>query len=256
MPPNSEGQFEIGFGMSLIDIEKSKIQRKKFPKVFLGSAIGLTIASLGLAVGALISINSSGGSAAELGGGVLETPACDNTGIMVTPFESFVNRESHKFTFNEMTLTRISQNCEGKDFIIKVLDENQNVLPVSVSSDGTLITSVRIYFNNFSGASRTVDNNGNLTDMFTLVGGDSTTVTVSAISGLESTGVSLPVDGNGDVNWNGDNPKTYWQLHADENEVSIVLNPSATNLADSVSGFADARHVYKITLESTDHVNH
>jgi hypothetical protein len=242
--------------MSLIDIEKVEIQRRKFPKIFLGVAVGLTIASLGLAVGAFITLNNSGDSKAELGGGVLETPACDSTGIMVTPYESFVNRASHKFTFNEITLTNISQNCSGKDFIVTVRDENGNKLPISVQDDGTLIDTVRVYFNQFAGGNGTVDRNGNLTDMFTLVGGDSTTVTISAISGLEATGVALPEDGNGDVNWNGDNPKTYWQLHPDANELSIVFNPSPALVADSIAGFADARNVFRITLESTDHLNY
>jgi hypothetical protein len=91
--------------------------------------------------------------------------------------------------------------------------------------------------------------------MFTLVGGDPTTVAINAIYGLESTGVALPEDANGDVNWNGDNPKTYWQLRSDTNGVSIVFNPSPTSRNDSILGFADARNVYRVTLESTDHVD-
>jgi len=185
--------------MSLIDIEKVKVERKKFPKIFLGVAVGLTITSLGLAVGALITLNNSSGGAAELGGGLVQTPACDTTGVTVTPFESFVNRTDHKFTFNEITLTNISENCAGKDFIIIVRDGSGNVLPIS--------------------------------------------------------GVALPEDANGDINWNGDNPKTYWQLRSDTNEVSITFNPSRGLVADSIAGFADARNVYKITLESTDHSN-
>ena len=241
--------------MSLIDIEKVKVERKKFPKIFLGVAAALTIASLGLAVGALITLNNSSGGAAELGGGLVQTPACDTTGVTVTPFESFVNRTDHKFTFNEITLTNISENCAGKDFIIIVRDGSGNVLPISVQDNGTLINSVRVYFNNYSGANSTVSNNGILDRMFTLVGGDSTTVTVDAVVGLESTGVALPEDANGDINWNGDNPKTYWQLRSDTNEVSIAFNPSRGLVADSIAGFADARNVYKITLESTDHSN-
>ena len=239
--------------MSLIDIEKAEVQRKKFPKVFLGTAFGLTIASFGLAIGAFITLNNSGTSKAELGSGLVATPACDNTGMVVTPYQSFVNRDSSKFTFNEITLTEISENCSGKDFIITVRDGDGNKLPISVSNNGTLIETVRVYFNQYAGANGTVDRNGNLTDMFKLVGGDSTTVSISAISGLESTGVALPENANGDVNWNGDNPKTYWQLRPDSNGVSIVFNPSPTSRNDSILGFADARNVYRITLESTDH---
>lgn len=239
--------------MSLIDIENAEIQRKKFPKVFLGTAFGLTIASFGLAIGAFITLNNSETSKAELGNGLVATPSCDNTGIVVTPYQSFINRTSSKFTFNEITLTDISKNCAGKDFIIVVRDGDGNKLPISVSDNGTLIETVRIYFNQYAGANGTVDRNGTLTDMFKLVGGDSTTVSITAISGLESTGVALPEDANGDVNWNGDNPKTYWQLRSDSNGVSIVFNPSPTSRNDSILGFADARDVYRVTLESTDH---
>jgi hypothetical protein len=239
--------------MSLIDIEKAEIQGKKFPKVFLGTAFGLTIASFGLAIGAFITLNNSETSKAELGNGLVATPSCDNTGIVVTPYQSFINRTSSKFTFNEITLTDISKNCAGKDFIIVVRDGDGNKLPISVSDNGTLIETVRIYFNQYAGANGTVDRNGTLTDMFKLVGGDSTTVSITAISGLESTGVALPEDANGDVNWNGDNPKTYWQLRSDSNGVSIVFNPSPTSRNDSILGFADARDVYRVTLESTDH---
>jgi hypothetical protein len=245
--------FHCGWLMSLIDIEKTEIQRKKFPKVFLGTAFGLTIASFGLAIGAFITLNNAETSKAELGNGLVSTPACDGTGIIVTPFQSFVNRDSSKFTFNEITLTDISMNCAGKDFIINVRDGDGNKLPISVKDDGTLIETVRIYFNQYAGANGTVDRNGNLTNMFTLVGGDSTTVAINAIYGLESTGVALPEDANGDVNWNGDNPKTYWKLRSDTNGVSIVFNPSPTSRNDSILGFADARNVYRVTLESTDH---
>ena len=242
--------------MSLIDIEKAEVARKKFPKVFLAVALSLTIASFGLAIGAFITLNNSEASKAELGNGIIATTACDDSGIVVTPYESFINRSNHKFTFNEITLSNISQNCAGKDFKIVVRDSSGNVLPISIQNDGTLITEVRVYFNQYAGANGTVDRNGNLNDMFTLVGGDSTTVTITAINGLESTGVALPEDANGDVNWNGDNPKTYWQLRSDTNAVSIVFNPSPALTNDSIAGFADARNVYRITLESTDHADH
>jgi len=242
--------------MSLIEIEKKIRDQKRFPKVFLATALATTVASFGLAIGAYITLNNSSESKAELGNGVIATPSCDNSGILVTPFESFVNRTSHKFTFNEITLTNISKECSGKDFIIVVRGADGAVIPVSVQDDGSLITSVRIYFNQYAGANGTVDQNGNLNDMFKLIGGDSTTVTISAINGLESTGVALPEDANGDVNWNGDNPKTYWQLRNDSNGVSIVFNPSPSLVNDSIEGFADARNVYRITLESTDHVNY
>ena len=241
--------------MSIIEIEPHLAPKKKFPRLFLVVASGLAIAALGLAVGAVITINSSGQT--ELGGGIVQTPACDTDGVSMTPFQSYVNKESEKFTFNEIILSDISELCSGKDFIITVRDENNNKLPISVRDDGSMIDTVRIYFHNFVNADGTVSKDGYMTNMYTLVGSDSETIVIDAINGLESTGAVLPVDGDGNVDWPlGQSPATYWQLRPESNSVSIVFNPSPGVVADSIAGFADARHVYKLTLESTDHVNH
>ena len=244
--------------MSLIEIEKQQPHQRKFPKGFLAVAITLTIASLGLAVGALISINGSNSGSAELGLGLVQTPACDTNGVTIKSSQSFVNDDvSSKFAFNEIVLSEISSNCEGKDFIIGVRGINNVKVPLSVDDAGNLIYSVRIWFNNYSGEPNSVSNDGFWSRMFTLVDGDSTTVTVRSVSNLDPTTLSLPVDEiTGDVNWNGDTPKLYWQLNPENNDVSVVFNPSPLGLpsAGPVGGFADARHVYKYTLESTNHV--
>ena len=242
--------------MSLIEIDQPEVNKKKFPKVLFGTAIAMAIASLGLAVGALLNLGNANSATNELGVGVTLTPSCDSDGITMLPYESFENRiaPDHRFTFNEIQLSGISGNCAGKDFILTVRDSNGDLLPITRNGAGTTYSSIRIYFRRFVGADYSVDVNGNLTDMFTLVGGDSTTVTVQAISGLVSI-KDLPVDGGGNVTWNGENPGEYWSQSDDNNEVSIVLNPSAIAGEESLFGFADARNVYKITLESTDHSN-
>ena len=242
--------------MSLIEIESPVEKKKPFPKILIATSIGMAIASLGLAVGALLNLGDSNSSVSELGIGVTLTPSCDNDGITMLPYESFENRVApdHRFTFNEIQLSGISSNCAGKDFILTVRDSDGNLLPITRNSSGTTYSSIRIYFRRFVGADNSVDVNGNLTDMFTLVGGDSTTVTVQAISGLVSV-KDLPVDSGGNVTWNGQNPGEYWAQSNDSNEVSIVLNPSAVAGEESLFGFADSRSVYKITLESTNHSN-
>lgn len=244
--------------MSLIEIEKDKPEkRRRFPKGLLAIGLISAIASLGLAVGALITLNGTNGAQAELGTGVVTAASCDSDGIIVTPYESFVSQQvTGKFTFNSLDFEGISSNCAGKDFIITIRGRDNNPLPISVAADGRQITSMRIYFQPFTGANDSVSDNGVFANMYSLLGMDSATglVKVDAIHGLDPTGTPLPVDGNGDVNWNGDNPATYWALNPTDNSFSIVFNPSpVTGGGDQVSGFADSRDSYSITIETLAH---
>jgi hypothetical protein len=85
-------------------------------------------------------------------------------------------------------------------------------------------------------------------------------VTASTVNNLLPTGVALPTDANGDVNWNGDNPMTYWKMDPDNNSVTIVFNPSPVTSGprsgqDQIGGFADARKSYSVIMESIPHLN-
>ena len=235
--------------MSLIEIEQPPQNSKKFPRIFVGVAVSMAIASIGLAVGALISLGGPGGSK-ELGLGQTLTPACDNA-VTFLYFTSIENREDLAITLNEIQMSNISSNCAGKDFIITARDNDGNVLPLSRDVNGNIYSSVRLHFSKFLGVDGSVDANGNLTDMFTLVGGNPEAIVVQAIAGLDAI-APLPQDGSGNVTWDLSAPYTYWKLSQDENSVSIVFNPYPIPGESSVTGFLNPRLIKLFTLESTD----
>jgi len=105
-----------------------------------------------------------------------------------------------------------------------------------------------VYFNNYSGENGTVDANGYLNDMFKVIGIDPNAIIVRSLFPLDVTSTPIP------NSWNGDNPKTYWQLSANDNAFSMVMNPLP--VSGDVSGtlnFASAQDSYSITIESTEH---
>ena len=236
--------------MSLIEIEESPKNSKKFPKFFVGVAVSMAIASLGLAIGALVNLGGPGGST-ELGIGQTLTPACDNA-VTFLYYTSIENREDLYITLNEIQMSNISSNCEGKDFIITARDNDGNALPLSRDANGTIYTSVRFHFAPFLGVNGSVDLNGNLTNMFTLVGGNPNVISVQALSGLASL-AELPQSEPGIDDWDLSDPFLYWGLSPDQNSVSITFNPYSTESETSISGFLNPRLIKLFTLESTDH---
>ena len=235
--------------MSLIEIEQPPQNSKKFPRVFVGVAVSMAIASIGLAVGALINLGGPGGSK-ELGLGQTLTPACDNA-VTFLYFTSIENREDISITLNEIQMSNISSNCAGKDFIITARDYDGVALPLSRDANGDLYTSVRIKFSRFLGVDGSVDTNGNLTDMFTLVGGNPEAIVIQAISGLDPI-APLPESSPGVVDWDLSAPYSYWELSQENNSVSITFNPQPIEGEDSLSGFLNPRLIKAFTLESTD----
>ncbi len=236
--------------MSLIEIEQPPQNSKKFPRIFVGVAISMAIASIGLAVGALINLGGPGGST-ELGLGQTLTPACDNA-VTFLYYTSIDNREDLNITLNEIQMSDISSNCEGKDFIITARDNDGNALPLSRDANGTLWTSVRFHFAPFLGVNGSVDLNGNLTNMFTLVGGNPNAISVQALGGLDSI-AALPQSSPGIDDWDLSDPFLYWALSPDQNSVSITFNPFPIEGEDSIGGFLNPRLIKLFTLESTDH---
>ena len=236
--------------MSLIEIEESPKNSKKFPKFFVGVAVSMAIASLGLAIGALVNLGGPGGST-ELGLGQTLTPACDNA-VTFLYYTSIENREDLYITLNEIQMSNISSNCEGKDFIITARDNDGNALPLSRDANGTIYTSVRFHFAPFLGVNGSVDLNGNLTNMFTLVGGNPNAISVQALSGLVSL-AELPQSEPGIDDWDLSDPFLYWGLSPDQNSVSITFNPFSTESETSITGFLNPRLIKLFTLESTDH---
>ncbi len=236
--------------MSLIEIEQPPQNSKKFPRIFVGVAISMAIASIGLAVGALINLGGPGGST-ELGLGQTLTPACDNA-VTFLYYTSIDNREDLNITLNEIQMSDISSNCEGKDFIITARDNDGNALPLSRDANNTVYTSVRFHFAPFLGVNDSVDLNGNLTDMFTLVGGNPNAISVQALAGLDSI-AALPQSSPGIDDWDLSDPFLYWALSPDQNSVSITFNPFPIEGEDSIGGFLNPRLIKLFTLESTDH---
>ena len=237
--------------MSLIEIEESPKNSKKFPKFFVGVAVSMAIASLGLAVRALINLGGANSGVSELGLGQTLTPACDNA-VDFLYFTSIENREDLYITLNEIQMSNISSNCEGKDFIITARDNDGNALPLSRDANGTIYTSVRFHFAPFLGVNGSVDLNGNLTNMFTLVGGNPNVISVQALSGLASL-AELPQSEPGIDDWDLSDPFLYWGLSPDQNSVSITFNPFSTESETSITGFLNPRLIKLFTLESTDH---
>jgi hypothetical protein len=244
--------------MSLIEIEQPPQNSKKFPRVFVGVAISMAIASIGLAVGALINLGGPGGFK-ELGLGQTLTPACDSV-VTFRYYTSIENRADPLITLNEIQMSDISSNCEGKDFIIIARDNDGNALPLSRDANGTFYTSVRFHFAPFLGINSTVDMNGNITkdasgnptSMFTLVGGNPNVISVQALSGLDSL-APLPQSSPGVDDWDGSSPFLYWGLSAENNSVSIQFNPYSTATDSSLGGFLNPKLIKLFTLESTDH---
>jgi hypothetical protein len=235
--------------MSLIEIEQPPQNSKKFPRVFVGVAVSMSIASIGLAVGALINLGGPGGSK-ELGLGQTLTPACDNA-VTFLYFTSIENRADISITLNEIQMSDISSNCAGKDFIITARDDDGVALPLSRDANGDLYTSVRFNFSRFLGVDGSVDTNGNLTDMFTLVGGNPEAIVVQAIAGLDPI-APLPESSPGVVDWDLSAPYSYWELSKESNSVSITFNPQPIAGQDSLAGFLNPRLIKLFTLESTD----
>jgi hypothetical protein len=235
--------------MSLIEIEQPPQNPKKFPRVFVGVAVSMAIASIGLAVGALINLGGPGGSK-ELGLGQTLTPACDNA-VTFLYFTSIENRADISITLNEIQMSDISSNCAGKDFIITARDNDGVALPLSRDANGDLYTSVRFNFSRFLGVDGSVDTNGNLTDMFTLVGGNPEAIVVQAIAGLDPI-APLPESSPGVVDWDLSAPYSYWELSKESNSVSITFNPQPIAGQDSLAGFLNPRLIKLFTLESTD----
>lgn len=240
--------------ISLLEIGEEKDKPKKkiaFPRYF-AFFCALGIISIGTTLASVINLNSNGRT--EFGQGIVAITRCDNS-INVTPINSFWNSPgSGKFTFNGIQLDNISGNCAGKDLVIRVYDENGVPLPLTSNTENP-VTEIRVYFQpmyellsiaeRIDGQDRTpdtVDFGGYWAEQFTLEGPETTLINAYAIGDLEN----LKEDpANGDV------ALEYFRIHPIENSVQIDFDPSEPFAA----GFKDSRNVYKITIESKEHVS-
>lgn len=129
--------------MSIFDFNDSVPkgpESKKPLKLFLGASILFGALTLGSTLAANINLN--GGGNVEFGQGVLTTTACDEDGIMVTPFSTFVNESgagSHKLTSIQLSgIDSSESNCEGKTFRIRAYGDGPDPLDLFSWESGVM----------------------------------------------------------------------------------------------------------------------
>jgi hypothetical protein len=112
---------------------------KKPFKLFLGAGVLVGALTLGSTFAANINLN--GGGNVEFGQGVATTTACDEDGITVTPFSTFINEPgagAHKLT--TIRISGIdSTSCDGKTFRIKAYGDGPDPLELFKWEDGQTI---------------------------------------------------------------------------------------------------------------------
>jgi hypothetical protein len=181
------------------------------------------ISVLGLALGANLILNLSNGNRLEFGQGIAVTTACQgistplNT-MRLTPYAGFQNAtgSTGKFTLDSILLENVDRMCEGKDFTIKVFNNSSSdALTISETATGVGV------YQNFQS--------------FRFWWRDS--VTVTAMS-QQYTDVELLNDTSATNDFT-DNVNSFL----------ITFDP------DQMANFADAKDVYKITIESNDHTS-
>jgi hypothetical protein len=119
--------------MSLFTFESSGPAPKggnKSLKLALGVGALAGVITLGSTLAANINLN--GGGNVEFGQGVATTTACDDDGITVTPFSTFVNAQgagSHKLSSIRLSgIDSREDNCEGKTFRIRAYGDGSDPL--------------------------------------------------------------------------------------------------------------------------------
>jgi hypothetical protein len=238
--------------MSLLNFNSgSRRVRKKRAAIAL-IAIGATagVLSLGFTFAARITLNNNGTT--EFGQGFLTTTTCDTNGIKVTPINSFYNKPGPAyFTFNAIQIEEISANCEGKDFIIKVYNQNGQALEIT-NDKGTAFYEARVYFQPFTNSIQLSENdgventvspiNGSWDKQFTWVEEVSTAILVGTLSNLREK------DPTRDILLPG-RASEYFELDFNYNAFQITFDPSGA----MASGFTDSKNVYHISVESVDH---
>lgn len=224
--------------------EEEPVKKRLNSVHVLGALFVIGLAALGTTLAAQITLNSN--KPVEFGQGVTTTAACDTNGIKVSPIYSYVNRPNpEKFTFNALQLEHISSNCAGKEMIIKVYDASGAPIPLTIDQEHPQ-TSIRIYFHSMTDALLIGDSNADVSpygywgNAFTLVGNYPFNVT--SLGNLTAMTSDEPISGH--------TASDYFALDPEENSVQISLDPNG----QFISGFSDSRNIYKITLESVDHI--
>jgi hypothetical protein len=176
------------------------------------------VSVLGIAFGANLALNVGNNNRIEYGQGFQTVLSCQpSTTITVTPYAGFINETgTGKFTLDSILLENVHKDCVNKDFTVRLYSSTSST-PLTLSETAT---SVGVYqgFQEFRFWWR-----------------DS--VTVTAMS-RQYTDVELLNDTSDATDFN-----------ANANAFLITFDP------DQVASFADARDVFKITLESSTHLD-
>ena len=235
--------------MSLFNFDEGSRKPRKNRKLlaFISIAAIAGAVSLSTTLAAKLTLNTNG--RAEFGQGIILTTSCDTNGIKVTPINSFFNQQqAGTFTFNAIQLERISANCAGKDFIIKVLNQDGEAL--EITNNGTeVFTEARVYFQPFTeliqiseneeGEENTVSLSGYWANQFSLVG--SAPITVGTLNNLNQ------IDPEADVTAGA--ADDFFELDLEESALQITFDPSG----ELAAGFANSTNVYFISIESVNH---
>ena len=176
------------------------------------------ISVLGIAFGANLALNVGNNNRIEYGQGFQTVLSCQpSTTITVTPYAGFINETgTGKFTLDSILLENVHKDCVTKDFTIRLYSSTSST-PLTLSETAT---GVGVY----EGFQE-----------FRFWWQDS--VTVTAMS-RQYTDVELLNDTSDATDFN-----------ANANAFLVTFDP------DQVASFADARDVFKITLESSTHLD-
>ena len=116
------------------DADQQPKKRKNLAALLTVGALVGTIA-LGSTLAASINLNDS--KPVEFGQGIAQTTACDDS-ILITPESTFINSEGEgDYVFSSITVSTISESCDGKDFIIKAYQNGTNTALPLYRTNGT-----------------------------------------------------------------------------------------------------------------------
>ena len=194
------------------DPDFEEVQPRGGRRLFAFSFYGALVA-LGVTFGANIVIGSGGGTGIQFGQGITQTVTCaGSVNITLTPYAGFQNASGGGFFgLDSIILENVHQSCVGDDFIIKVWSNTSNS-PLVLSDSATSVSTYQTFTST------------------RFYWSDSVTVRTM---GSQYTDVELLND-----------TSTSTDFTSNSTAFQITFDP------DTVANFADAKDIYKITLET------
>ena len=169
-----------------------------------------------------------------------------------TSLDGGIESSGEGTTTSAVTLTltdpNISAHCAGKDLIVKVYNSAGEPIALTQDANGSY-SSARVYFQpltseiqiaQLDGDTNTVSSYGYWAEQFQLVGN----------APIEAVSLGNLFDRVQEIEAvPGESALDYYALDPNENSLQIAFDPSDLLAA----GFADSKHVYRISIESADH---